>query len=110
MLNDSIRSQRVFGYFLAGSRFSVTQQTEKIGRIPIVAAWFECWERDGTDDPPRGFCHASFRLPDCRLFLTYNLHLRRNAGGEPASNRTKREEAIRQRKLPRTEHPWPIIS
>ena len=66
------------------------------GRIPIVAAWFERWERDGTDDPPRGFSHVSFRLPDGRLLLTYNLHLKSNAGGEPASNRTKREDAIQQ--------------
>lgn len=61
-----------------------------------MAAWFERWERDGTDDPPRGFSHVSFRLPDGRLLLTYNLHLKSNAGGEPASNRTKREDAIRQ--------------
>ena len=61
-----------------------------------MAAWFERWERDGTDDPPRGFSHVSFRLPDGRLLLTYNLHLKSNAGGEPASNRLKREDAIRQ--------------
>lgn len=78
------------------SRFSGAQQTVTTGRIPIVAAWFERWERNGTDDPPRGFSHASFCLPDGRLLLTYNLHLKSNARGEPASNRAKREDAIRQ--------------
>lgn len=78
------------------SRFSGAQQTITTGRIPIVAAWYERWERDGTDDPPRGFSHVSFRLPDGRLVLSYNLHLKSNAGGEPVSNRTKREDAIRQ--------------
>lgn len=78
------------------SRFPGAQQTVTTGRIPIEAGWFERWERDGKDDPPRGFSHVSFRLPDGRLLLTYNLHLKSNAGGEPASNRTKREEAMRQ--------------
>jgi endonuclease/exonuclease/phosphatase family metal-dependent hydrolase len=78
------------------SRFSGQQQMATTGRIPIVASWFERWERDGRDDPPRGFSHVSFRLPDGRLLLTYNLHLKSNAGGEPASNREKREDSIRQ--------------
>ena len=78
------------------SRFPGRQQTATTGRIPIVAAWFERWERDGKNDPPRGFSHVSFRLPDGRLLLTYNLHLKSNAGGEPASNRAKREDAIWQ--------------
>lgn len=78
------------------SRAPGAQQMATTGRIPIVAGWFERWERDGHDDPPRGFSHVSFRLPDGRLLLTYNLHLKSNAGGEPASNRVKREDAIRQ--------------
>lgn len=78
------------------SRAPGAQQMATTGKIPIVAGWYERWERDGNDDPPRGFSHVSFRLPDGRLLLTYNLHLKSNAGGEPASNRVKREDAIRQ--------------
>lgn len=78
------------------SRFAGRQQMATTGKIPIVAGWFEQWERDGQNDPPRGFSHVSFRLPDGRLLLTYNLHLKSNAGGEPSSNRSKREDAIRQ--------------
>jgi endonuclease/exonuclease/phosphatase family metal-dependent hydrolase len=40
--------------------------------------------------------HRGFRLPDGRLLLTYNLHLKSNAGGEAAANRAKREESVRQ--------------
>jgi endonuclease/exonuclease/phosphatase family metal-dependent hydrolase len=78
------------------SRFTGRQQMATTSKIPIVAAWFERWERDGRDDPPRGFSHVSFRLPDGRLMLTYNLHLKSNAGGDPASNLAKREDSIRQ--------------
>ena len=69
------------------SRAPGAQQMATTGRVPIETGWFERWERDGQDDPPRGFSHVSFRLPDGRLLLTYNLHLKSNAGGEPASNR-----------------------
>lgn len=52
--------------------------------------------RSTANQPTQGFSHISFRLPDGRLVFTYNLHLKSNAGGEPASNRVKREDAIRQ--------------
>jgi endonuclease/exonuclease/phosphatase family metal-dependent hydrolase len=105
LLAQEIRSEEPLLAALSGvpghqlgviSRSPGTQQMATTGTLPIVAAWFERWERDGIDDAPRGFSHVSFRLPDGRLLLTYNLHLKSNAGGEPSSNRAKREDAVRQ--------------
>jgi endonuclease/exonuclease/phosphatase family metal-dependent hydrolase len=78
------------------SRFSGTQQLCIAGRIPADSAWFEAWKKDGKDDPPRGFAFASFRLPSGKLLMVYTVHLKSNAGGDPASNRAKREDAARQ--------------
>jgi endonuclease/exonuclease/phosphatase family metal-dependent hydrolase len=36
------------------------------------------------------------RLPSGRLMLTYCVHLKSNAGGEPSENRAKRMEAVQQ--------------
>lgn len=59
------------------------------------SAWYERWETDGVDDPPRGFAFAALELPDGRLLAVYNVHLKSNRG-KAASNRIKREEAMRQ--------------
>lgn len=55
------------------SRFSGAQQTVTTGRIPIVAAWFERWERDGRDDPPRGFStsRSACRMEACFSATTF---------------------------------------
>ena len=66
------------------------------GRLPSESAWFEPWQKNGKDDPSRGFAYASFRLPSGRLLLAYTVHLKSNSGGDAASNRAKREEAARQ--------------
>lgn len=78
------------------SRFSGAQQLGIASRLPCEAAWTERWKQDGFDDPPRGFAHAALRLPSGRLLLAYTVHLKSNAGGDPVSNRKKREDAARQ--------------
>lgn len=78
------------------SRFSGRQQQAIASSLPVEAGWHESWVRTGENDPPRGFSHAVVRLPSGRLMLTYCVHLKSNAGGEPAENRAKRTESVQQ--------------
>jgi len=77
------------------SNFPGIQELGIASKLQPLAAWSERWRLDGEYDPPRGFAFAALKVSDSGLLLVYNVHLKSN-NGDPARNRAKREESVRQ--------------
>jgi endonuclease/exonuclease/phosphatase family metal-dependent hydrolase len=74
------------------------QQVAIASKAPAMAGWSEFW-RAGQIHPRRGFSVAVLPLPDQRLLLIYNVHLKSNRSAdeeEALRNFATRDESIRQ--------------